>query len=1003
MATAAGRTGDPGGRTLLLLKICAAGLCLLGISAIASPAAETSPAAEPGGRLESGAGGFAGVIETNTPVSTNTLATPTNVVSSSSNAPPRGAGEAPAGFRLPPGLRLDVVAQAPLVASPVAMAFDDRGRLFVAEMRDYPDRRDVRPHLGRIRQLEDLDGEGTFQGSTVFADDLPWPSALACYDGGLFVATSPDLLYLKDTSGQGNAGERKVVFAGLGDTNSPQALVHSLTWGLDNRFHAGRGVAHATAGPGDVTVQVADDFWFDPRSLTLGSDPGLSQSGLAFDTYGREFQTDWTRPLRLAVYDHRYYERNPFFVAAPESSDAAAPAVALFPLAAGKEPARAVAGSNSASSVWMTMARGTLIYRGMLLPSNYWGNVFIADSEARVIHREVLRDNGVEVVATRAPEERASEFLSSTDPAFHPTQVVEGPDGALYVADMREGGGAGRIYRIAPANFKPPKPPTLGQSKTYDLVTALARPGAWIQSTAARLLFERRDPTAAPLLTNMFQRAKSPGTRLQSLALLAGLNALEEPHLTAALRDPDEHLREYAVRLVETLVRRGEVSPALWRQLCRLVTDPSARVRLQLAFTIGEIRHPERAAVLAALLKDDPANDWLRTAAFSSLAGGGANLLALLSTDPVFINQPAGTATVRALGQMLGVQGRRDEVAQALDFVDRGNLSASTSFLLLSSLGEGLQRTRSSLGLLDPENRLQRFYSAALLAATTGGATEPTRLEALRLLGVSPYAYDQISDRLLLLLSGGSSPVVQSAVINTLGRYNDPRVFTNLVARWTALAPGLRHEAMAALLSRAERGPLVLMALEARILREADLSGAQINLLRSSSDPAISQRATRLFGPWKPERPAIVEALRPALRTPGVASRGRQIFLARCVLCHRLGGEGLRLGPDLGGAKVRGRESLLAAIFQPSVEIVQGYETQVLTSPAGETWAGIVSDQTPTTVTLSQPRGVRTVWSRANIQSIQPQPWSLMPDGLEQGLGRQEIADLLEYVMTTPR
>src|SRR5262249_1528959 len=130
----------------------------------------------------------------------------------------------------------------PLVVDPVAMAFDEDGRLFVVEMRDYSERREEK--LGRIRLLEDTDGDGIFDKSTVFAEGLAWPTAVICWDGGVFVGASPDILFLKDTNGDNVADERRVVFTGFGSgvaRLNVQALLNSFTWSLDNRIHGANG------------------------------------------------------------------------------------------------------------------------------------------------------------------------------------------------------------------------------------------------------------------------------------------------------------------------------------------------------------------------------------------------------------------------------------------------------------------------------------------------------------------------------------------------------------------------------------------------------------------------------------------------------------------------------------------------------------------------------------------------------------------------------------------
>ena len=193
-------------------------------------------------------------------------------------------------------------------------------------------------------------------------------------------------------------------------------------------------------------------------------------------------------------------------------------------------------------------------------------------------------------------------------------QIINGPEGALYIADLHGGGDHGRIYRIIPDRFRQPKLPQLGKATTYELVAALAHTNGWYRDTAARLLFERRDPAAVSLLTNMLRNSRLPLARLHALHSLAGMAALNESHVIKGLTDLDERLREHAVLLSEMLVRNGAVSDTLWGQLKSLAGDPSIRVRYQLAFTLGEILRPEQISALAQLIQRDPTNRWMQAA-----------------------------------------------------------------------------------------------------------------------------------------------------------------------------------------------------------------------------------------------------------------------------------------------------------------------------------------------------------------------------------------------------
>ncbi|HLS27470.1 MAG TPA: PVC-type heme-binding CxxCH protein, partial [Opitutales bacterium] len=152
--------------------------------------------------------------------------------------PPTEPADALETFEIKDGFKIELVASEPIVVDPVAISFDENGQLYVIEMIDYSERRDET--LGRVMLLRDTDGDGIFNESIVFAEGLGWPTAIICYDGGVFVASSPDIIWLKDTDGDGRADERKTVFTGFGSHMkrlNVQALLNNLTWGLDNRIH----------------------------------------------------------------------------------------------------------------------------------------------------------------------------------------------------------------------------------------------------------------------------------------------------------------------------------------------------------------------------------------------------------------------------------------------------------------------------------------------------------------------------------------------------------------------------------------------------------------------------------------------------------------------------------------------------------------------------------------------------------------------------------------------
>ncbi len=227
--------------------------------------------------------------------------------------PPHEPKDALSTFAVLDGFHIEQVAAEPLLASPVAMEFDADGRLYVVEMRDYSEQDKER--LGRVRLLEDTDGDGRFDKATVFAEDLSWPTAITCFGGGVFVGAPPDIYYLKDTDGDNKADERKVVFTGFG-RNNVQGLLNSFHWGLDNRIH---GTASSTGGlitrpdvPEFKPVSLSGrDFSFDPRRLDLRPESGGAQHGMSFDDWGRKFVCSNSDHIQLVMFEDRYIARNP--------------------------------------------------------------------------------------------------------------------------------------------------------------------------------------------------------------------------------------------------------------------------------------------------------------------------------------------------------------------------------------------------------------------------------------------------------------------------------------------------------------------------------------------------------------------------------------------------------------------------------------------------------------------------------------------------------------------
>lgn len=948
-------------------------------------------------------------------------------------------------FRVKSGFHIELVAAEPLVVDPIAMAFDESGRLFVVEMRDYSERRDER--LGRIRLLEDTDGDGRFDKSSVYADGLPWPTAVVCYGGGVFVGSTPDILFFKDTNGDGIADVRELVYTGFGtaaDRLNVQQLLNSFTWGLDNRIHgATAGNGGKITSPKTPAAKPLDlrnrDFSFDPRTYEMRAESGGGQHGLSFDDEGRKFVCSNSAHIQMVMYEEGATGRNPFYaMPSPLVSIAAdGPAAEVYRLSP-DEPWRVIRTKWRVSGLvpgpiegggrpsgYFTGATGITIYRGNAWPEENRGSAFVADCGSNLIHRKKLFTDGVGLIAKRPGDELKSEFIASTDNWFRPVQFANAPDGTLYVADMyreviehpwslpesikkhldlNSGSDRGRIYRMVPDGFKQPKLPSLAAATTPELVKTLEHPNGWHRDAAARLLYERKDRSAVPALEQILKESATPLGRMHTLYALESFSALKPEHLLKALSDPALPVREHAVRLSKKALNQEPFPVALGQKLLSLVSDPEIRVRYQLAFILSEMKRGARNSSLSLLFSQDYKDPWMRAAILNSL-GEGADYSFFTSTvanleGQKVIEDPA--AMQEFLSQLIGLiaaQKKTNDISLLVSYLG-GLGNHNQTFALARALISGLQRTGMPVTTLGAEaqTKLGAIGQQAAQASTDQNAPDLQRIPAVQLLG--SLNWSEAGSALSSLLAPNQSQPVQQAAISALARFREAEAGAALVQGWPQFTPRSRTEVLAALLSRPQQISELLAAIERNVIRSSDLSPVQAEFLRSHRDSRVRERASKLLA-TKPTtlRDEVVKRFLPALDLRGDPSRGKKTYVERCAACHRLGQEGHAVGPDLASVKSSGKEKLLTSILDPNREVPPNYLNYIVETKDGESLMGLIANENAASLTLRQAFGVEIAIPRLKIQKIQSLNQSIMPEGLEAALSPQEMGDLLEFIV----
>jgi len=968
--------------------------------------------------------------------------------------------EAAAQMQLPPGFVANVFAAEPDVQNPIAMTWDPRGRLWIAENYTYADAA-LHFDLGlrdRVLIFEDTDGDGRFNNRTVFTDDVQMLTSIEVGHGGVWLMCPPRLMFIPDADHDDVPdGPAEVKLDGFTvATDSYHNFANGLRWGPDGWLygrcgHSCPGLIGTPGTPDNERHHLAGSVWrYHPIRKTVE----VLASGTT-NPWGHDWNADGEGFFINTVHGHLWHIIPGAHYVCGSTIDPNQRVYELidqhadhFHFDTGKSWADSRGGAANEFGGGHAHS-GATIYLGDNWPEEYRGRLFTLNLHGLRLNQEILEREGSGYVA-----HHEEDFFISADPWFRGIDLSYGPDGAVYVIDWSDIGEcherdgvhrtSGRIFRIAYGadgvqRKRTPAPFNLQDDSVAELVARHRHPNEWFTCQARIVLAERAErgidveATASELLP-LLDRREPEHVRIRALYSLAAINAVDTERLLGLFGDPNEHVRAATVRLLSdawplddplgpvegTDDRVADVDVALPALIDLAESDLSGLVRLSLASTIQRLPVSRRSRLAAALVsRAEDADDH------------NLPLLVWYGLIPVADQNPMALVEVVCAcrwptTRRLITRRLTEEIEDAPEVIDAVLAWAATADGndarkdVLAGMEQGLTGWRraprpksweSFVAVLDDETLAARARNLSVVfgdgraldevrrIALDGRASNTERSAALEtLIDAQPDDLRSICTRLL------TQRFLNTTAAKGLARFDDPEVAEQIAESYRRFFAPDRPQMISLLASRASFAGALLDAIDQGRIPREDLSPFQARQIRGFGDEALSQRLTDVWGTLRDspeEKQRRMAELREQLTSEALAdadrSQGRVLFQSQCGKCHRMYGEGSTIAPDLTGSNRGNLNYLLENIIDPSAVVDRDHRMTVLVLEDGRLLNGLVAEETDRTITLQSQTEKVTV-DKSEVAERRRTPLSPMPDGLLDMLQPEQVLDLFAYL-----